>query len=95
MRVKIDEERFEVFVDGKRHELSDIPFRILSLLAKADGKLISRAELLRKIWGFNDRVQKRLRTKIVEQQISRLRKAISPRRRLIRTVQNRGYGIVR
>ncbi|AGL02949.1 response regulator [Desulfoscipio gibsoniae] len=52
-RLIIDEERFEVLVDGERQELTPKEFELLRFLAGEPGKVFSRDHLLEKIWGYD------------------------------------------
>jgi len=52
-RLVIDQERFEVLVDGERQELTPKEFELLRFLALEPGKVFSRDQLLEKIWGYD------------------------------------------
>lgn len=93
MRLKICRERSEVRLDGKRIELTKIQFNILEVLLKADGQIVSRTELTKRVWGWSPRIQRKLKTNTVTQQLSRLRRRLGGR--LVQTVVGRGYMINR
>lgn len=48
----IDSERFEVFRDGSRLELTPKEFELLKFLAKSKGRVLTREFLLEQIWGY-------------------------------------------
>ncbi|MEO8030649.1 MAG: response regulator transcription factor [Gemmatimonadota bacterium] len=84
-QVEIDSERRSVTVCGADVELSPLEFDLLHALARRRGGLVSRAELLREVWGYRAEVESRtvdthiakLRTKIdrgTESRIVTLRK---------------------
>lgn len=52
-RLVIDQERFEVLVDGERQELTPKEFELLRFMALEPGKVFSRDQLLEKIWGYD------------------------------------------
>ncbi len=49
--LKIDFGKHEVTLDGKRVELSPTEFRLLSVLARHRGRLLSHKFLLKEVWG--------------------------------------------
>jgi len=51
--IEIDLERFEIRVNGKPVCLSPREFEFLKCLAEADGKAMTRDQLLEKVWGSN------------------------------------------
>lgn len=48
----IDEERFNVYVDGINQELTIKEFELLRFMASRPGKVFSREQLFSQIWGF-------------------------------------------
>jgi two-component system OmpR family response regulator len=69
-------------------ELQPREFRLLEVLLRGDGRLVTRKMLLERVWGFNFDP----RTNIVETHISRLRTKIDRGRApLIQTVRGAGY----
>ena len=85
-RFRIDRQRREFLADGRRVELGDRAFDTLVVLVDGDGAVLSKDELLHRIWP--DRV---VEENNLEIQISALRKAFGADRDLIRTVVGRGY----
>jgi two-component system OmpR family response regulator len=71
-------------------ELQPREFRLLEVLMRGDGRLITRKMLLEQVWGFHFDP----RTNIVETHISRLRSKIDRGRvALIQTVRGAGYSL--
>ena len=73
---------------GETIELQPREFRLLEVLLRGDGRLVTRKMLLEQVWGFNFDP----RTNIVETHISRIRTKIDRGRApLIQTVRGAGY----
>jgi DNA-binding response OmpR family regulator len=49
----IDPARREVEVDGSQIDLSSLEFDLLAALARAPGRVFSRAQLLQQVWGYD------------------------------------------
>lgn len=83
----IDCNKRKVLVDGEEIVLEPKQFNILKYLINNKNKVVSREELLNKIWGYDyfgsDRV--------VDTQIRKLRKNLQHRAYLIKTVFSVGY----
>ncbi len=74
--------------DGQRIETSPREFELLQALAEARGEVLSRAELLRRVWGIGFDPE----TNVVEVAIARLRRRLrSGGRAHIETVTGKGY----
>ncbi|MGQ9557411.1 MAG: response regulator [Desulfurispora sp.] len=52
-RLVIDQERYQVLLDGQRLELTPKEFELLRFLAAEPGRVFSRDYLLEKIWGYD------------------------------------------
>src|SRR5262245_58529066 len=85
-RFRIVPQRRELFVEGQAVELGGRAFDTLLILIDGRGTVLSKDELMRRIWP--DRV---VEENNLEVQISMLRKILGPDRGLIRTVAGRGY----
>ncbi len=86
---EIAEDSRELRVDGLPVVLGGRAFDVAHVLVEAQGRLVSKDDMLRRVW----------RGSIVEENnlqvaIAALRKALGPRRGAIRTVSGRGYQIV-
>jgi two-component system copper resistance phosphate regulon response regulator CusR len=85
---KIDLAERLVERSGESIQTTDQEFRLLKVLVEANGEVVSRAELLQKVWGIDFDPG----TNILEVQIARLRRKIdSYDPPLIQTVTGRGY----
>src|SRR5882757_6259545 len=88
-RFKILVQRRELLADGHRVDMGDRIFDLLMTLIESRGTVISKDELMKRVWPG----------RIVEENnlqagISTLRKALGPDRGLVRTVAGRGYQFV-
>ncbi len=88
-RFRLDALRRELFADGVPVAIGSRAFDVLLVLVEAHGELVTKDELLRRVWSGT----------IVEEntlqfQISTLRKALGPDRGFIRTIAGRGYRFV-
>jgi two-component system OmpR family response regulator len=73
---------------GRRIELSPREFDVLRVLAENRGRVVSRAELLKNVWGIGFDPQ----TNVVDTVVARLRRRVErPREPLIETVVGSGY----
>jgi DNA-binding response OmpR family regulator len=88
----VDMDRCEVrFDDGERAELSEREAELLRYLAAHAGRVISRDEILARVWHLDPR---RVRTRTIDMHVARLREKLrddpaSPQ--VICTVRRRGY----
>lgn len=86
--IKIDPVRFECYVNGNLTSLSKTEFDLLLYLLKNKGKVVSREELLKNVWGYHYGG-----SNIVDVYINYLREKISRnmKTKIIETVRGRGY----
>jgi DNA-binding response OmpR family regulator len=92
-RLQVDTESAEVFVDGKRIELTNTEFRILLALAERKGNVLSRAQLVTLAQGFDFEGYDR----IIDAHIKNLRHKVDPdvkNPRVIKTVYGMGYKFI-
>ena len=89
--IAIDFERHETTVKGHVVYLAPKEFAILKLLIEANGKVLSRDQLLQMIWGHDVDVE--IDTRTVDQHIARLRHKLGPAASRIVTVPNFGYQV--
>ena len=75
---------------GKKLELTPKEFDLLAFLARYPGRVHSREELLRKVWGY-DYVGE---TRTVDVHVRRLRSKLGEKNRPIETVTGAGYKLV-
>ena len=90
-KIEVDFERHEIKVAGKRTELTPKEFELLKLLIEANGKVLSRDQLLERIWGHGKDME--IDTRTVDQHIARLRHKLKSEATRIATVTNFGYQI--
>jgi DNA-binding response OmpR family regulator len=88
--ISLDFKKMEATRDGKPLDLTPREFKILRLFCESDGRVVSRNELLDKVWGYDTFPT----TRTVDNHIVKLRKAIeqdpaSPR--YIVSVRGVGY----
>jgi len=88
-RIEIDLERREVIVRGSPRHLTPHEFDVLALLVREDGRVVSRKDILEKVWGIERSIE--LSTQTVDQHIARIRKKLKPEDKRIETVTRSGY----
>ena len=89
----IDMNSRQVWREGKEVSLTLTEFNLLSLLASQAGQVVSRGELLRKVWGYEVEIE----TRTVDAHVYRLRKKIerdSDKPHFIHSVPGIGYRFV-
>src|SRR5262249_3139798 len=89
--IEVDFDRHEIKVRGKRTDLTPKEFDLLKLLIEANGKVLSRDQLLERIWGHGKDME--IDTRTVDQHIARLRHKLKSESERIATVTNFGYQI--
>lgn len=87
-KISIDVEKRTVMINEKKVELTLKEFELLNLLAKGNGKVFTRNELLEKIWGYDYYGD----TRTVDVHIHSLRKIIGEE--YILTVRGVGYKFI-
>ena len=70
----IDLGRRQVFRDGDEVPLTLTEFNLLALLASRPGQVMSRGELLRRVWGYEVEIE----TRTVDAHVYRLRRKVEP-----------------
>jgi DNA-binding response OmpR family regulator len=87
----IDAHSREAAWKGKPLTLTPKEFELLAFLAGRPGRVFSREELLRKVWGY-DYVGE---TRTVDVHVRRLRAKLGARSHVIETVKGAGYKLLR
>lgn len=82
-------ERFDVFIKGKRIDLTATEFRILLILTKRKGWVFTREQILEELWAGKKFVLDRT----VDVHIRNLREKLGPYGKLIKSVRGIGYKI--
>jgi two-component system phosphate regulon response regulator PhoB len=86
--VRLDAERFEVFIEGEKIVLTSTEFKLLQELLTRRGKVLTRKQLLENVWGYVQNVTDRT----VDTHIKRLRQKIGPvAAAYIETIRGVGY----
>lgn len=83
--LRIDQKRYEVLLKGTPISLARKEFEILVLLASQPGKVYSREEIFRKVWGYSESIASRT----IDVHISKLREKLGGD--FIRTLKGVGY----
>ena len=83
----IDTEKYEVFVEGKRVELTSTEFRILKLLLSKKSKVFSRDDILDYLWGH----EKIVLDRTIDVHIKHLRDKLGKAGRFIKNIRGIGY----
>lgn len=83
----IDKERFEVFLSGKKIDLTPTEFRILDLLSSKPGWIFSREKILDFLWGD----EKVVLDRTVDVHIKHLREKLGKAAKFIKNVRGIGY----
>jgi DNA-binding response OmpR family regulator len=86
--LEVDGDRRTAAVAGDEVDLSPLEFDLLNALAQRRGNLVSRAELLKEVWGYRSGIESRT----VDTHIAKLRAKIDRggRSRIV-TVRKKGY----
>src|SRR5204863_169882 len=89
--LEVDMERYVTKVAGQPVTLSSKEFEFLKCLISAKGRVLTRDQLLERVWGYDDAMQ--IDTRTVDQHIARLREKLGGESGRIVTVKNVGYRI--
>jgi DNA-binding response OmpR family regulator len=88
--LKVDTLAHEATWKGGRLALTPREFDLLAFFAHRPGRVVSREELLRKVWGYDYLGE----TRTVDVHIRRLRVKLGEKNRVIETVTGAGYKLV-
>ena len=89
--LRVDTLSREATWKGKRLTLTPREFELLAFMASRPGRVSTRDELLRKVWGYDYMGE----TRTVDVHIRRLRAKLGARSNLIETVMGAGYKLAR
>ena len=90
--IDVDLERHELRVDGRACLLTDKEYRLLAMLVEAGGKVLTRAVLLERIWGYSPDMD--VDTRTLDQLVSRLRRKLGSERERLATLPGYGYRLL-
>jgi two-component system alkaline phosphatase synthesis response regulator PhoP len=88
-QIQADFSRYTVSVKGKPVNLSSKEFEFLKILIQANGKALTRDQLLEQVWGHDPSFE--IDTRTIDQHIARLRDKLGPEAKRVITVKNVGY----
>jgi hypothetical protein len=80
----------QLVLDGRRVDLTKLEFDVMSYLYQRQGAVVSRAELLRDVWGYDDGGG----SNVIEANVRSLRRKLGNRAGSIETVRGLGYRFV-
>jgi len=83
----INPEKYEVFVEGKKINLTTTEFRILEILASGKGRVWTRDKLLDHLWGQ----EKAVLDRTIDVHIRNLREKLGKAGRFIKNIRGIGY----
>jgi DNA-binding response OmpR family regulator len=86
----IDRPRHRVTYNDKPLELTLTEFKLVTLLAERKGRVQSREQLLKDVWGYNTLID----TRTVDTHMRRLRDKLGPAAKLLDTVRGVGYRFI-
>lgn len=87
--LELDPEAYEVRVNKKRVSLTGKEFELLKTLWTARGKVLSREDVLERVWGVDRAAD--LETRTIDQHVARLRSKLGPEKNRVVTIKNVGY----
>jgi Transcriptional regulatory protein, C terminal len=83
----LDPDRRQLILDGTRADLTKLEFDVLQYLHEHEGRVVSRAALLRDVWGYDWAGG----SNVVEVVVSALRRKLGDRAGQLQTVRGAGY----
>ena len=89
--LEVDLDRYVTMVEGQTVALSSKEFEFLKCLIAAKGRVLTRDQLLERVWGYDQSLQ--IDTRTVDQHIARLREKLGAESKRVVTVKNVGYRI--
>lgn len=86
-RLRLDETANEVFVEGRPISLTPLELGVLAQLERADGRAVTRREVLESVWGtsFTDG------SNVVDAAVHSLREKLGAEAEMVQTVRSVGY----
>jgi len=88
--LRVDRAAREASFRGRALTLTPREFELLAFLSRNPGRVLSREELLRKVWGYDYLGE----TRTVDVHVRRLRRKLGEKARVIETVTGAGYKLV-
>lgn len=88
---EFDQSCFEIRMDGRPLKLGNIEARIMALLVRGRGDVVSRSFLLRCAWGTECAPDQRAENRALDTHIARLRRKLEMRSKCVETVRGMGH----
>ena len=88
--VFLDEDQYELHVEGNPVELTATEFKLLKLLIERKGRVQTRENLLMNVWHYESDTE----TRTVDTHIRRLREKLGRQANIIETIRGVGYRVV-
>ena len=85
--LRIDKQRHRAELHGRALDLTLTEFKLAAILAERRGRVQSREQLLRDVWGYNNMID----TRTVDTHMRRLRAKLGPAADFLDTVRGVGY----
>lgn len=85
----LDDGRHEALLKDKPLALTSKEYDLLKALLEADGRVLSRDQLLDQVWGYEH--SENIETRTIDMHVGQLRKKLKSEARRILTVKNVGY----
>lgn len=87
--LELDLDKHEARLNGKLFSIRAKEFEFLKCLFQSKGRVLTRDELLEKVWGYDQSME--IDTRTVDQHIARLRDKLGPEADRIVTIKGVGY----
>lgn len=87
--LELNTDRYELRLSKKPVALTGKEFELLKILWAARGKVLSREDVLERVWGIDRAAD--IDTRTVDQHVARIRAKLGPEKKRLRTVKSVGY----
>jgi hypothetical protein len=87
--LQISTSAFRIHAEGREVAVTAVEFRLLAAMLQARGRVLSREDLLRQVWG----IRRKVCTRTVDTHIKRLRSKLGRAAWVVDTVRSFGYRI--
>ena len=87
--LRVDQGKHVVMVKGQEVALTAKEYGVLTALLEVKGRVLSREQLLERVWGYDRSVE--IETRTVDLHVSQLRRKLGPEGKRLVTVKSAGY----
>lgn len=87
--LRVDQGKHVVTVKGQAVALTAKEYGVLTALLEVKGRVLSREQLLERVWGYDRSVE--IETRTVDLHVSQLRRKLGPEGKRLLTVKSAGY----